>query len=90
MSFEQVTADVIEANEFPRLSQSYAVTGVPKIVVNDRVEILGSVPERQFVREVLRALPTNDEHDSDEAAEDDEPTEGEMTALQEAGPFSSN
>lgn len=53
----QITADVIEANEFPRLSQAYAVMNVPKTVVNDRVEIVGAVPERQLVSEVLRALP---------------------------------
>ena len=55
----QITADVIEANEFPRLSQAYAVMNVPKIVVNDRIEIVGAVPERQLVSEVLRALPSD-------------------------------
>ena len=57
LAFEQITADVIEANEFPRLSQAYSVMNVPKTVVNDRVEIVGAVPERQLVSEVLRALP---------------------------------
>ena len=32
---------------------------VPKTVVNDRVEIVGAVPERQLVSEVLRALPAD-------------------------------
>ena len=50
----RVTADVIEASEFPRLSQAYAVTGVPKTVVNDRGEILGARPEASFLAEVLR------------------------------------
>ena len=57
LACEQITADVIEANEFPHLSQTYAVMNVPKTVVNDRVEIVGAVPERQLVSEVLRALP---------------------------------
>ena len=46
LAFEQITADVIEANEFPRLSQAYNVMNVPKTVVNDRIEIVGAVPER--------------------------------------------
>ncbi len=56
----QITADVIEANEFPRLSQAYAVMNVPKTVVNDHIEIVGAVPERQLVSEILRALPTDE------------------------------
>lgn len=61
----QITADVIEANEFPRLSQAYAVMNVPKTVVNDRVEIVGAVPERQLVNEILRALPDGTTVDGD-------------------------
>jgi hypothetical protein len=53
---ERVTADVVEASEFPELSQRYAVSAVPKTVVNDAVEILGARPEGAFVAEVLRAL----------------------------------
>ena len=61
----QITADVIEANEFPHLSQAYNVMNVPKTVVNDRVEIVGAVPERQLVSEVLRALPSDTTPDED-------------------------
>jgi predicted DsbA family dithiol-disulfide isomerase len=56
----RVTADVIEANEFPELSSTYAVSGVPKIVVNDRVELLGSQPERRFLQAVLQAVKPKD------------------------------
>ena len=59
LACEQITADVIEANEFPQLSQSYAVMNVPKTVVNDRVEIVGAVPEHQFVSEIIHALPSD-------------------------------
>jgi hypothetical protein len=52
----RVTADVIEASEFPGLSEEYAVRAVPKTVVNDRHEILGARPERAFVTEVLAAV----------------------------------
>jgi hypothetical protein len=54
---EKVTADVVEATEFPELVQLYRVSGVPKTVVNDSVEFLGGQPERRFLQEVLRAVP---------------------------------
>lgn len=50
----RVTADVIEASEFPAMSQAYHVRGVPKTVVNDRGELLGARPEASFLAEVLR------------------------------------
>lgn len=53
---ERVTADVIEASEFPDLSDRYAVQGVPKIVINDQREIMGSRPEAAFLAEVLAAV----------------------------------
>jgi hypothetical protein len=57
MESSLVTADVIEANEFPSLSARYAVQAVPKTVVNEQVEFLGAVPESRFLQEVLRAVP---------------------------------
>ncbi len=60
----RVRADVIEAIEFPDLSQRYAVSAVPKTVVNDRIEILGARPESAFVREVLRAVESRPEEPS--------------------------
>ena len=53
---EHITADVVEATEFPDLAARYQVMAVPKIVVNDRIEFVGALPERQFVQQVLRAL----------------------------------
>lgn len=53
---DRVTATAIEANEFPDLSRAYRVMGVPKIVINDRVEFEGAVPEPQFLEAVLRAV----------------------------------
>ena len=53
---EKVTAVAIEANEFPDMSQAYRVSAVPKIVINDRVEFEGALPEPQFLDAVLRAV----------------------------------
>jgi predicted DsbA family dithiol-disulfide isomerase len=37
-----VTADVIEAGEFPDMVQRYRISGVPKTVVNDTIEFTGA------------------------------------------------
>jgi hypothetical protein len=50
-----VRADCIEATEFPDLAQHYRVMAVPKIVINDRGEFTGALPEPQFLAEVLKA-----------------------------------
>ncbi len=52
---QHVVADAIEAGEFPDLAARYAVMGVPKTIVNERVEFVGAVPEDVFVRHVLEA-----------------------------------
>jgi len=53
---EHITADVVEVSEFIDMAQRYRVQGVPKTVVNDRIEIVGAVPEPRFVQQVLQAL----------------------------------
>ena len=48
-----LTAASVEATEFMDLSRRYRVTGVPKTVVNDSIEILGALPEPMFVKAAL-------------------------------------
>lgn len=48
-----VTAFAIEATGFPDLVRQYEVNGVPKTIVDDRIEILGAIPEDEFVAQVL-------------------------------------
>jgi glutaredoxin-like protein len=50
-----VKSDVIEVAEFPHLAQKYSVMGVPKIVINERTELVGAVPEAQLVAHTLQA-----------------------------------
>lgn len=52
---DMVKSDVIEVTEFPHLGQKYSVMGVPKIVINERTELVGAVPEAQFVAHILQA-----------------------------------
>ena len=48
-----IQATCVEATEFMDLSRKYRVTGVPKTIVNDAVEIFGALPEDKFVRTAL-------------------------------------
>jgi glutaredoxin-like protein len=57
-----IRASCVEATEFMEMSRRFRVTGVPKTVVNESIEILGALPEDQFVRSVVGAS-------SDEAPE---------------------
>ena len=50
-----ITASCVEATEFMDLSRKFRVTGVPKTIVNGSIEILGALPEAQFVRTVVGA-----------------------------------
>ena len=52
-----ITAYAVEATEFPDLARRYTVNGVPKTVVNDEVEILGALPQDDFIEQALQ-LPS--------------------------------
>ncbi len=50
-----ITADIVEANEFQELAGRFYVYGVPKTIVNEKVEFEGAVPEATFLKNVLKA-----------------------------------
>jgi hypothetical protein len=54
-----ITAYAVEATEFPDLARRYMVSGVPKTVVNDEVEILGALPESAFVEQAVGKFTIN-------------------------------
>ena len=62
---QNITADAIEATEFMDLSRKYRVTGVPKTIVNETIEIMGGLPEQMFVRAVLE-MPEDADHEGHE------------------------
>ena len=55
MENDSITAECIEATEFPDLSRQYHVMAVPRTVVNDKVAIEGSMPETMFIDRILEA-----------------------------------
>jgi len=59
MESDLVTADMVEATEFPQLSMKYGVRGVPMTIVNEKPGITGSVPEPAFLDQVLAAPAAN-------------------------------
>ncbi|MBE3116517.1 thioredoxin family protein, partial [Candidatus Bathyarchaeota archaeon] len=50
---DMVKADVINASDFPDLAMKYNVIGVPKIVINEKVEFVGAFNEDLFAEHVL-------------------------------------
>jgi glutaredoxin-like protein len=50
---DQIKTDVIESSEFPDLALKYNVIGVPKIVINDKVDFMGEFNEDLFAEHVL-------------------------------------
>jgi glutaredoxin-like protein len=54
-----LTADVIEAMEFPHLVNKYGGLGVPKTIINEQTSIEGSLPEDKFLSEILKAVQTS-------------------------------
>ena len=55
METSKVTADVIEAQAFPYLAKTYAVQAVPKIVINNIVEVVGAISETVLLQRLLTA-----------------------------------
>lgn len=45
-----ITADMVEANEFHDLSSKYNVSGVPKIIINETHELMGNQPITEFLK----------------------------------------
>ena len=56
MESDLITADMVEATEFPHLAQRYAVRAVPRTIINETGVIEGSPPPQQFAEAVRTAV----------------------------------
>lgn len=56
---DNVRVDVIDATGYPNLSRAYAVSGVPKIVINDEASFAGALPPEQFAQAIAAAVGVN-------------------------------
>jgi predicted DsbA family dithiol-disulfide isomerase len=69
MANPNVTAEIVECQEFPEMAQAFQVSGVPKTVINDHAEFVGAVPDEIFINAILQAIG---KEEIDWAAEEDE------------------
>jgi glutaredoxin-like protein len=54
---QMITAEGIEATEFPELANQFNVRGVPQTVINaGKGTVVGAVPEQNLVAEIIKAL----------------------------------
>ena len=51
---QNITADVVEVEEFPALGRQYGVRSVPLTVVNELTQIAGVVTESEFVDKIIQ------------------------------------
>ena len=59
MESDMVQAEMVEANEFPDLSNQYHIMGVPDTVINHgKSKLVGAVPESQLLAEILKVAKT--------------------------------
>jgi len=57
MESTMVQAEMVEATEFPDLSNQYHIMGVPDTVINQgKGKMVGAVPEAQLLAEIMKAL----------------------------------
>jgi len=56
MESDLVKGDMVEAIEFPHLSQKYRVQGVPRTVINESTHMEGMAPEHMLMAKVKEAL----------------------------------
>jgi len=50
MVTDKITADMVEAQEFPEMSQKYKVMGVPRTVINEKYHQEGAAPEKMIIQ----------------------------------------
>ncbi len=59
MESDMIHADMVEAIEFPGLSNKYQVQGVPRTVINENFHMEGSAPEPMLLMKIQEAVQTS-------------------------------
>jgi glutaredoxin-like protein len=63
MESDLITADMVEAIEFPHLANKYSVYGVPRTVINETVHQEGAAPEPMVLAKLLEAVGKAEAHE---------------------------
>jgi glutaredoxin-like protein len=58
MESDMIHADMVEAIEFPGLSNKYHVQGVPRTVINENIFMEGAAPESMLLMKLQEAVQT--------------------------------
>lgn len=53
---EKIKADMIDANTFYDYANSYDVSAVPRVIINEKESFEGALPENEFLRKILNSL----------------------------------
>lgn len=56
LASDLVTADMVEATEFPQLVHRYGIRSVPHTIVNEQISIPGAMVEGDYVRQILESV----------------------------------
>ena len=56
MASDKIVADMVEVSEFPQVAMRYQVQGVPKTIINEEGDFVGSQPVPNVVEEILKAV----------------------------------
>jgi len=56
MESDLVTAEMVESSEFPQLVQKYNVMSVPRVIINDKVNFEGDLPEKDFIENLMKVM----------------------------------
>ena len=64
MESDVITADAIEATEFPELVGQYGVSAVPTTIINGTTPIRGALPEAEFLDQILRSISADTRDDT--------------------------
>lgn len=65
MESDLITAEMVEAIEFPHLANKYGVHGVPRTVINESFHQEGAVPEPLLIAKLLEAIGKAPAHEHD-------------------------
>lgn len=52
---EKITADMVEISEFPDLAKKYQVMSVPMVVINEDINFVGALGDREYLEKILEA-----------------------------------
>jgi len=55
MYTDKIKVDMIEITEFPELAQKYQVMSVPKVVINENIDFVGVLGDRDYLEKILEA-----------------------------------